>query len=60
MSALFVLLCGFAVMGVACVVQRVIDAFRHANRVIEAAPVEPTPLYRGHVRLVNGDDRNAS
>lgn len=38
MTALFVLLWLFAVMGLACVVQRVIDAFRHANRVIDNAP----------------------
>ena len=62
MTALYVLLWLFAVMGVACVVQRIKDAFRRSSRVVKAVPsvIEPTPLRTGHVRLVNGDDRNAS
>ena len=46
MTALFVLLWLFAVMGVACVVQRIIDAFRRSSRVVKAVPsvIEPTPL----------------
>lgn len=57
MTAVFVLLWLFAVMGLACVVQRIIDAFRRTNRVIKAVPsvLEPTPLRTGHVRLVDGE-----
>lgn len=60
MSALFVLIVLMAFGFVLDCFMRAVKAVRKANRVIEAAPVEPTPLYRGHVRLVNGDDRNAS
>lgn len=62
MNALFVLLWLFAVIGAAALIQRLLDAFRHANRVVAEAPrsnVVPFTSSNG-VRIIPQRDGRAS